>query len=235
MKVKDIVKLIRHTQLKGSAVSVVNTIPDPLVLGGDITQVEVDERQAEINRLTAENESREFQIKAWVDLAIQDINTNFMLFYETKEYKSDGLQQIYNMPTDYMQTIAVLDRTGRRVAVNKEDDSTSVYTPTPRTFMIPTCWKEEVLLLCYVKSHKWISLETEVDPKDFDVPLPEQFVKAIMHYVSYLAFETIDNDPNYGHHIHLRDYSEELQRLELLGYKPNESIINSVFSMKGFR
>ena len=179
------------------------------------------------------DKSKTYQVRLWINMAIQDINTRFMLFNDVFYITQVGIN-VHNMPDDYMQVLAVLDPQGRRIAINKEDDKTSIYTPTPKTIMIPDCWDNQRLTIVYAAAHDWLLDDSDILPTT-TVPIGDHFIKAIMHYVSYLAFETINDTPNYGHHLHLNDYENELQKLDSLGYKPNESLINIGFSQKGFR
>jgi hypothetical protein len=199
MKVKNLIEIITTTQLKGSKVSDLN---DPI------------NKQRIIN---------------WINLAIIDINKKLGLYQDYILITHDGIQTKYEMPENYGNIMAVLDPSGRRIAINKEDDPESIFTPEPRKIMIPHIWENIELMIVYISNPDWIQDEEEV------LPIGSQFIKAIMHFVSYLAFETIAGDPNYEHHLHLNDYEKELIELRNLGYVPNESIINAGFRMKGYR
>ena len=202
MKYADIEKIVLETQLRNSGVS------------------------ADIDA------NKKFQVRTWINMAIQDINSRFMLIQNVITFKLDQHgDKTYDLPPNFMQIIDAFDYKKRRVAINKEDDPGSIYTPSPKKIIIPKIYYNFPISVAYVESHNWI---LEDDKINEELPLGNQFIKAIMHYVSYLAFESINDDPGYGHHLHLEDYERELAKLESLGYKPNESQINNNFYFKGF-
>jgi len=176
-------------------------------------------------------------------MAIADINKRFWLFQDFITIENDGIEHMYNMPEDYMQLLAVIDPIGLRVAINKEDDKNSIFTPSPYQVIIPHYWEKTKLTFIYLKQHQWITvLKSGSEENGFtytytpeNLPIGSQFLKAIMHYVAYLAFETINDTPQYGHHNHLNDYEQELLNLKALGFEPNEALINATFWTKGFR
>jgi hypothetical protein len=170
-----------------------------------------------------------------------------MLNQKSKKYYVELGKESYPLPNDYMQVLAVFTSKKRRIPLNKEDDRTSVYTPNMKELLIPDVWLGHNLYMVYVASHDPMKLElnytfnsdtNSIDvtiKEDSDLWLPDTFNRAIMHYVSYLSFVTINDTPNVGHHLHLNDYNNELNNLDILGYRPNETIINNNFTWKGFR
>jgi len=220
MKIKDLINILITTQLKASGVSVFNENIDTYT-EFTYTINGVTHTAYKKTTVSAPNVN-EARIINWINLAIADINKRFNLYQNAVYVKrnKDNKDGKIILPHDYMNILACIDDKYKRVPINKENDKHSIYTPNPKTIIIPDYWIDRNLTIVYLQSIEWIT------DKEKDLPIPDHFIRAIMHFVSYLAFETIEGAEGYQHHSHLKDYENELNTLDMLGYKPNESLIN---------
>jgi len=201
--------------------------------------------------LIQNSELKQLAMKNDVDVIVSFINLGLIELYKrfalkTKEYIIEAVANVdkYEMPADYMWLLEAyhykVTRTDYMKAtpsdievlpINDDTIDHSVNSIGYNMVQIGNLEVGHLYSLVYVTS----PIKMDSSNLDINVPLPEQFIEALMHYVGYLANSTISSPNHSQDNTFYTRFEASVQRLLLNGAFTQEGLCSSNrLYMKGF-
>jgi hypothetical protein len=197
-------------------------------------------KNSELKQLSISDD--DIAVLGYINLGILELHKRFNLVQKEAvitmvedvfSYRLDGTDNNVEMDTANTELLTidnVYDYNGCQLRINDEDDRFSVTTPEYNLLEVPvtTVLDGATLSVIYRASPKFITQTNSA------VPLPLQFIEALLHYVGYRAHNSINGEVNTENNTHYMRFDKSCKLIRREGLYTEDSLSTHKFEDRGF-
>lgn len=140
-------------------------------------------------------------------------------------------ESMYMMPNDYMYIVAAYEESGKQLPINDENDINSVNSVSWNMIQIPNTINRNKIAILYNNTPKTL---TKSDLNKY-IPLPPQLIEALLHYVGYRAYSSIDGGLDKENNAHYQRFERSCKNAIDLGLFTADGLESALkLGMRGF-